>query len=430
MSVEIGRSLQQARQERNLTLEQASQETHIRLAYLQALEAGEFERLPSMVQVRGFLRAYARFLGIDPQPFLATLDGIQATLPEKSKSTPEETEIAPLYTPSEARAIFTEIGQTLQRQRETLGFSLEDVERQTRLRTHYLKALEAGELYALPSPVQGRGMLNNYAAFLGLDPDPLLLRFAEGLNARLIAKQATRPRASIGRARQRTLPSWLRQRIPIEILVIGFLIILLVGSVAWAFGRINALNTAAQITPSIPSVVEALLMTPEEALTITPAPTETPSASEKMGLEETPPPDAETSPSEEQETETIATETLTLPNPPSGAVQVSLIVRQRAWVRVIVDGKVQLEGRVVPGSAYDFAGEKQIEVLTGNGAALQILYNQQDLGVLGIHGEVVHRIFTPTEVLLPTPTPTPTGQPLPPGSPTPPSTPPPSTPAP
>jgi len=299
--------------------------------------------------------------------------------------------------------------------------------RNTRLRTVtgvQTCALPICEFDALPAPVQGRGMLNNYAAFLGLDPEPLLLRFAEGLNARLIARQATRPRTTVGRARQRAFPAWLRQRLPGELVLIGLMVILLVGSVVWGIGRIYALGAAAQVTPSLPSVAEALLMTPEGADTLMPTPTETPNlnAAGKAGLEETPSAGIESPSGEGQETEAVATEAILLPNPPSGAVQVSLIVRQRAWVRVIVDGKIQLEGRVIPGSAYDFAGEEQIELLTGNGAALQVLYNRQDLGILGVQGEVVQRIFTPTEILLPTPTPTPTGQPVTPVSPTPQST--------
>jgi hypothetical protein len=89
-------------------------------------------------------------------------------------------------------------------------------------------------------------------------------------------------------------------------------------------------------------------------------------------------------------------------------VQVSLVIQQRAWVRVTVDGNVEFEGRVIPGAAYSFAGEQQVEILSGNAAALQILYNQQDLGVLGITGEVVNRVFTLDGVATPTATATPT----------------------
>src|SRR3989337_4257755 len=75
MTETIGRQLRQAREERNLTLEQVAQATHIRLHYLEALERGDFSRLPSKAQGRGFLRAYAGYLGLNPEPFLSSLDG-------------------------------------------------------------------------------------------------------------------------------------------------------------------------------------------------------------------------------------------------------------------------------------------------------------------------------------------------------------------
>jgi hypothetical protein len=77
-------------------------------------------------------------------------------------------------------------------------------------------------------------------------------------------------------------------------------------------------------------------------------------------------------------------------------------------MRVTVDGEIEFEGRVLPGSAYAFAGIAQVDLLTGNGAALQLFFGDQDLGVLGVYGEVVFRAFTPEGLVLPTPTMTPT----------------------
>jgi hypothetical protein len=91
-----------------------------------------------------------------------------------------------------------------------------------------------------------------------------------------------------------------------------------------------------------------------------------------------------------------------------GAIQLSIAVIQRAWMRVSVDGEIEFEGRVIPGSAYQFSGQEGIELLTGNGGALQIFFNQNDLGVLGDYGEVVFRVFTAEGMLLPTPSITPT----------------------
>ena len=77
----IGKQLRQARESRSLSLEQVAQATHIRVRYLQALEAEQFDLLPSTAQVRGFLRAYAAHLKLDPAPLLAALNGEAAPQP-------------------------------------------------------------------------------------------------------------------------------------------------------------------------------------------------------------------------------------------------------------------------------------------------------------------------------------------------------------
>ena len=66
------------------------------------------------------------------------------------------------------------IGQKLKQARESKLLSLENVFEATRIRVQYLKALEADDLSAMPSPVQARGYIRNYAEFLGLDFDQLL----------------------------------------------------------------------------------------------------------------------------------------------------------------------------------------------------------------------------------------------------------------
>jgi cytoskeleton protein RodZ len=69
----IGQSLRDARTARNLSLEQAAQDTRISIRFLEALEEEDFTALPAPVYVRGFLRSYANYLGIDPQPLVEGL---------------------------------------------------------------------------------------------------------------------------------------------------------------------------------------------------------------------------------------------------------------------------------------------------------------------------------------------------------------------
>jgi cytoskeleton protein RodZ len=67
----FGTVLQSRRVERGLTLIQAAAATHVRVAHLDAIETGHFELLPAPVYARGYVRTYARYLGVDPEPLVA-----------------------------------------------------------------------------------------------------------------------------------------------------------------------------------------------------------------------------------------------------------------------------------------------------------------------------------------------------------------------
>jgi hypothetical protein len=89
-------------------------------------------------------------------------------------------------------------------------------------------------------------------------------------------------------------------------------------------------------------------------------------------------------------------------------VQVNLIAVERTYMRVIVDGEELFNGRVVPGTAYPFQAQTQVEVLVGSGAAIRTVYNGRDLGLMGTFGQVVNNIYLPEEVITPTALPSPT----------------------
>lgn len=63
----IGEYLRQSRQSRRLEIADISQELHIRPEYLQALEHDQWDKLPGEVYALGFLRSYARYLGVDAE---------------------------------------------------------------------------------------------------------------------------------------------------------------------------------------------------------------------------------------------------------------------------------------------------------------------------------------------------------------------------
>jgi hypothetical protein len=68
--LEIGSTLREVRIRCGVELAQVEATTHIRRKYLEALEGDRFEVLPGEAYVRGFLRAYADYLGLDADLFV------------------------------------------------------------------------------------------------------------------------------------------------------------------------------------------------------------------------------------------------------------------------------------------------------------------------------------------------------------------------
>ena len=61
----IGEILQEARARRNVTLDDVEEATKIKKRYVIAMENEEWSRMPEKVYAKGFLRTYARYLGLD-----------------------------------------------------------------------------------------------------------------------------------------------------------------------------------------------------------------------------------------------------------------------------------------------------------------------------------------------------------------------------
>ena len=67
---EIGPALREARERRGLAFGDVETDTAIRTRYIRALEEEQFHVLPGPTYTKGFLRAYAEYLGLDGQLFI------------------------------------------------------------------------------------------------------------------------------------------------------------------------------------------------------------------------------------------------------------------------------------------------------------------------------------------------------------------------
>jgi cytoskeletal protein RodZ len=443
MTETIGQQLKNARLARQMELEQVSKSIHVRLHYLQALENDDRAALPSEVQGRGFLRLYAGFLDLPVQQLLSQWERPSTESPEnlppvvekkaapsskfelkkpvkrKSEAALEQTAVAETSQPepeqkvepepkldepvqpvfvsarpiqpeiddtSASQQILKGIGLELRNQREHLGLKLEDVERFTHVRLHYLQALESGQLDSLPSPVQGRGMLSNYAHFLELDTENLLLRFADALQSRRLERspQNTAP-APKHPPKAVVQASGIRRFLTPDLIIGSSVILLLVVFAIWGAAQISSMRKA-EVRPTAMDISELVLTgTPVLQGTPTASPTAESASNGAQGSNQTSP----------QETSTI-------PVIGDDPLQVYVVANQRAWMRVSQDDTVKFEGRVSPGNAYTFSAKQSIELVTGNAAALAVFYNQMDLGSLGGVGQVARLQFTQAGIITPT----------------------------
>ena len=296
-----------------------------------------------------------------------------------------------------ADVIMAEIGAILRERRELISLTVDEVERHTHLRAVFVKALEEGAFDKLPSTVQTRGMLSNYASFLDLDVDTVLLRYADALQARRHEKYAETPRENIQTQVNTSMPV-LRTFIAGDLIFGVVMVAMLFGLAIWGIGRVISLQSQSELAPTALPIVDVLgsAPVPTASPVLTFVAVDDPSlATSETGAEEVIPP------------EIVATSS-------TANVTVSVFALERTFVKISVDGEVAFEGRMSPRETKLFEAENQVVILTGDGSALRITYNGTDLGLMGGPGEVISRVYLITGVATPTATipPTPTNTPL------------------
>ncbi len=496
----VGQILKEKRALKELSLQEVSRETHIRLQYLQELENDRPELLPSKAQARGFLRLYAAFLDLDPNELLALMEGAAHSAEEendriveekaeglrgqekepsvkkeeklfgrKKKGKPASEEVAeekeeklPEGKPDEveeeksqkksplaalqagfqdligkfregikkkdqsskqkkdqkpekekrtqktaakkeasdtrsSESIFQEIGSQMQKRREKMGLSLSDVEQFTRLRRIYVQAIEEGRFEDLPSSVQGRGMVTNYAHFLEMDHDAVLNSYAEGLETQRREKMEERWTSRKQKSGFNIqVPEKMRRLLSPDLLFGSLIVIGLFAFILWGASQIfnGANDTEPTTAPSISEMLQN---------TTTPTIMQEITASLQMA-------DVTQQAGTAAVTQAAAQPATPVATANASPLQLYIVAQQRAWMRVTVDGEIEFEGRILPGNAYTFSGNERILLLTGNGAAIEAYFNQEYLGNLGDMGEVVNLDFSLDGLTIPTPTITPTVQ--------------------
>ncbi len=425
MSISIGQKIKQLREQKAVSLEEIAKHTRIRLSTLRALEEDDYSEIASQIQARGFLKLIASYLGTDIQ-FLTSdsnerIEEIstfkteseeelqkfsQEEMDSKSigkKIEPPITEVQVteyLFDPQDdhlpkSKQIFFEIGKILKIRRMLINLSLEEVENQIHIRKEYLLNLETGQIDNFPSPIHAKGHLQNYIKFLGLNMEELMLKYAEGLQQRHSESQSLDKKPKVATKFSSPITKAITKYLTFDLLFGTIVILGMFGFLIWGTSVLIHENREPESISELPEIAEVLITAPAISFN-----------NETLELQ--------------QETRYIETESVQEPSPiftplaQTSPIQIVIIANADAWVKISRDGKPAFEGRFVPGNAYSYSANSQIEILTGNAGALQVFFNQEDLGILGLKNQVLQITFNEGGLVKPriepskTPTPQPT----------------------
>jgi cytoskeletal protein RodZ len=258
-----------------------------------------------------------------------------------------------------------QFGELLKEARQNKGVSLEEVEEELRIRKKYLQALEEEDFSIMPPKVYVKGFLRNYAIYLDLDPEEVRDLYYKGKPVEKgrrpdflgrddrMAREATGPRAfpmDMSLTQSRLLA------FPFLVIALAILAFFLLG--LWAFRQYFPLP--AETGPETKATVTA----------IQPRPTFTP-------------------------TSVVTQTTPTLVGTPTPkvytGVDVELVMLERAWLQVHVDGEKVFEGVFDEGTKITWSGKERVAVRCNNAGGVEVTLNGQKLGPLGKRGQVVDR---------------------------------------
>lgn len=322
-----------------------------------------------------------------------------------------------------------EIGELLRKAREAKGLAVSDVQEATKIRGRYLEAMEEGDFDVLPGEVYVRGFLRTYAEAVGLSGDEVVERY-KAERARIEAEKAQEAPP----ARDQNVSK--KARIPRHLLIaVGAVAIVAIvtGVAIWRHSHVPAGPTdvshehgPADVAageadvgagePVSSSADVALPDTPAEGLTpgpghvaaLGPASQAAPPAAAVTDAAEVAPAGIPAGdgganmrpvahPGELYQPPTTGSSPATGPagesRPATDGHEISVVITERCWVRVVADGKVVFERSMLAGEEATWRATKSIRIKVGNASGIHVTYNGVHLGALGKSGQVIERTF-------------------------------------
>lgn len=285
-----------------------------------------------------------------------------------------------------------ELGRFLREHRETRELTLEDAVSTLHIRQSILEAFEQGDFGVGGSPVQIRGLLRNYATYLGLEADQILEYYEAALVFRHRRKGWRR------RRRNDEKPLVAPRRItdtPPSMPAVT--VVTLADRRAAARPSRNILGSMLMLIISVVAlgvILYVISQMLDAASAEVAPPTAAPTAT--LGVIDPLAPTATFTPSWTPRPFEPTSTPLPAPGSLTGDVRIRVDFRQRTWVRIVVDTVEQFHGVKAPGDFVEYQALEAIEIRASNAAALSIIYNGASQAAYGERGQQVDIRFTPT----------------------------------
>ncbi|HZW82373.1 MAG TPA: helix-turn-helix domain-containing protein [Candidatus Deferrimicrobium sp.] len=241
------------------------------------------------------------------------------------------------------------IGKTLRESRESQGLTLKDLEETTKIRTHYLQALEEEAYSELPGQTYVMGFIRTYARSLGLDPQELVDNY----------KAAHKEPENVIQPIDPIAPPITKKPFPLQRVVIISGLCLLALLTLYGMDKVWSDKAPA---PKVEQAVKAPAVNkPENTPPQTqPQPTQTPTP--------------------EQPTNQLPAQSLAL----------DIVFSDKCWLIIKADGQEVFQGTLQAGQTKTITAKDTIEFPSiGNAGALQLTLNGKPLASLGGRGVVV-----------------------------------------
>lgn len=290
----------------------------------------------------------------------------------------------------------SDLGDLLRRARAHKGVTLRDAERKTRISRHYLAALEAHDFEQLPPRAYARGIVRNYAHYLGLDPGVVLGLYEQAASG----VEAEREELEVVPAVQ---PIEIHGHWAPNFAIITFMLVVSAIIFTWIYSAYlqpseEALPTTisqATATPVEESLLDLVAQTPTgdetDQSTVSPATSETTAPAE--AATPTPPPTPTPEPVVEP-TPTLATEI----EPPTVGPEIlppdiaippgyhlfAVYAEEEVWVEVWLDGSdIPALNVVLPAGTTETFLAQTATITSGNAAFVRVYVDGEDWGTLG-----------------------------------------------